>query len=313
MSDSTRWDVLVLGGANTDQLVRGKKLPRPGETLEGDVFQRAVGGKGANQAVAAARLGAQVAFVGCVGNDERGNEVIDTLSREGVDTTFISLTDQKPTGVALVMVDEKGEKQILTAPGANQDMRLEDVQRAAVAIQSAKVLLIQLEVALKIVDLALRIADDKGITTILDPAPAQILKPPLLRHVHVIRPNAGEAQVLTGIRVENRSSARKAAVKLLEKGVRSVVVQAGSRGNLLVLPGAEHWLPRIDVASVDATGAGDAFAGAMAARLAQGDSLVEAADIGNVAAALSTTKLGAQASLPTFADVQEFLTKGDAA
>jgi ribokinase len=313
VSDLTRWDVIVVGAANTDYLIHAKKLPRAGETLKGDVFQSAVGGKGANQAVAAARLGAKVAFIGRVGGDERGGQVIDQLDKEGVDTTFMTCTDHKPTGVALIMVAETGEKQIVTAPGANQDMRLEDIHRATAAIQSVKVLLIQLEVPLEVVESALRIADQKGVKTILDPAPARKLKPALLRHVHVIRPNAGEARVLTGVPCESRSSAREAAQALLQQGVRAAIVQAGNQGNLLLWSNGEHWLPHVNVPSIDATGAGDAFAGAIAAQLAQGANLAAAASFGNMAAALATTKIGAQASLPTSEEVTAFLKTTGAA
>src|SRR5688572_8936198 len=136
---SSKFDVVVLGGINMDYLVRGETLPQPGDTVDGSEFLRAGGGKGANQAVAATRLGAKVAFIGRVGGDERGGQVIDQLDKEGVDTTFMTCTDHKPTGVALIMVAETGEKQIVTAPGANQDMRLEDIHRATAAIQSVKV------------------------------------------------------------------------------------------------------------------------------------------------------------------------------
>src|ERR1041385_6688985 len=150
MADLTRWEVVIVGGANTDYLIRGKRLPRPGETIQGEQFQTAIGGKGVNQAVTASRMGARVAFVGRVGNDARGDQIIDGLDRENVDTSFISCTDHGPTGVALIMVDDKGEKQILTAPGANLDMRVEDIERASRAIRSAKVLLVQLEIPMKI-------------------------------------------------------------------------------------------------------------------------------------------------------------------
>lgn len=313
MTDLTHWDVVVVGGANTDYLVRGKDLPRPGETVAGDVFQDAIGGKGANQAVAASRMGARVAFVGRVGNDDRGDQVIDQLDREGVDTSFIVCTDHKPTGVAVIMVNEKGEKQILTAPGANQDMRLEDVERAAIAIRSAKVLLTQLEIPLKIVEAALKIAHENNVTTILDPAPAQALKPNLLLKVDTVRPNAREARVLTGIESTNRRTAYQAAQALLKKGTRTAIVEAGNAGNLILWSDGEHWLPRIPVQAVDATGAGDAFLGALAAQLARGADLISASIFANAASALATTKLGAQASLPTYDEVTSLRRKQQAA
>jgi ribokinase len=313
MADLTKWDVVVVGGANTDYLIRGKHLPRPGDTIEGETFQTAIGGKGVNQAVAASRMGARVAFVGRVGNDARGDQIIDGLDREGVDTSFISCTDHGPTGVALVMVDDKGEKQILTAPGANHDMRLEDVDRAAKAIRSAKALLVQLEIPLKVVQAALKVAAKSSGIAILDPAPAQPLKPELFRSVDIIRPNSGEARVLTGIECRNRSSARRAAQALLAKGVRIAIVQADKEGNLIVSSDDENWLPHIPVKSIDATGAGDAFLGTLAARLAQGHDLLSSSKFANAASALATTKLGAQAGLPTYDEVFHLLQKQKAA
>lgn len=313
MTDLTRWDVVVLGGANTDYLVRGKELPRPGTTIQGDIFQSAIGGKGVNQAVAASRMGARVAFVGRVGNDDLGDRIIDQLDREGVDTSFIVCTDHKATGAALVMVNEKGERQILTAPGANEDVRLDDVERAAIAIRSAKVFLVQLEIPLKIAAAALKIAHESNVTTVLDPAPAQPLKPGLLRQVNVVRPNAAEARVLTGIETKNRSTARQAAQALLNKGARAAIVDAGNAGHLLLWSDGEHWLSRIPVRAVDATGASDAFLGALAAQLAQGADLISASIFANAASALATTKLGAQAGLPTYDDVTSLLRKPRAA
>jgi len=313
VADLIRWDVVVVGGANTDYLVRGKALPRPGQTIEGSVYQEAIGGKGVNQAVAAARMGARVAFVGRVGNDNRGDQIIDGLDKENVDTTFISCTDHKPTGVALVMVDEMGEKQIFTAPGANHDMRPEDVERAKAVIESAKVVVAQLEAPLRIVEMVFKFAHDSNVTTVLDPAPAQTLPSSLLRHVNIIRPNVGEAKTLTGIETKNRASARRAARALIEKGVRTAIIQAGNEGTLVVWSDGEHWLPRIPLEAVDATGAGDAFVGTLAAQLALGRDLIAASTFANAASALATTKLGAQASLPTREEVEALLKRHKAA
>jgi ribokinase len=313
MTDLTCWDVVVIGGANTDYLVSGKTLPRPGETVTGEAFQGAIGGKGVNQAVAASRMGARVAFVGRVGNDNRGDQIIEGLDKEGVDTAFITCTDHKPTGVALVMVDEKGEKQILTAPGANHDMRIEDIERAAKVIQTAKVVLMQLEVPLKVLEAALHIARKSGVTTILDPAPAQPLTAAFLKNVDIIRPNANEARILTGIETRTRHAAGRAAQALLNKGAGIAIVQAGDEGNLLVGPDDELWLQHIPVKAVDATGAGDAFAGTLAAHLALGADLATAAMFANAASAIATTRLGAQAGLPTYEEVEELLNSKKAA
>jgi ribokinase len=291
------WDVVVVGGANTDYLVKGPRLPRAGETVEGDVFQEAPGGKGANQAVAAARLGARVTLLARLGTDRRGDEMAARLAEEAVDTRHLVRDAEAPTGVALVLVDREGEKQILTAPGANRRLTVGDVEAAA-AIRATQILLAQLEVPLEAVTAAFRLAREAGARVVLDPAPAQWLSNEVLRLTDVIRSNAGEAEVLTGVRVEDRASARRAAEQLLLRGVGAVLVQAGSEGNLLVWPDGEAWLPKLPVEAVDATGAGDAFAGALAVLLAEGRSLEEAARFANAAAALSTTVLGAQGGLP---------------
>jgi ribokinase len=297
-SGTTGYHVVVVGGVNTDYLVKGERLPGRGETLEGEVFQEAPGGKGANQAVAVARLGCQVALIARIGADERGGRILDQLANEGVDVTYTHRRDEAPTGVALIMVDHSGEKQILTAPGANRQLTEADVRGAKKTIVASKVLLVQLEVPLPAVRLALRLARAAGVRTVLDPAPAVPLAADMLKLVDVIRPNASEAETLTGVPVQDRASAAQAARVLLSSGVGAAVVQAGDAGDLLVTPNEEHFLPRISVESVDATGAGDAFAAALAVGLAEHRPLIEAAAMGSAAAALATTKLGAQAGLP---------------
>ena len=299
--------MIVVGGANVDFLVRSERLPAAGETLQGDTFLESPGGKGANQAVAAARLGARVAFVGRIGTDARGDALIATLERERVDVSRVRRDREAPTGVALIAVDRSGEKQILVAPGANGRLSPEDVERAGEAIASARVLLTQLEVPLPCVALALERAHAAGAATVLDPAPARPLEDALLRRVSVIRPNSGEAGVLTGMPVSDRAEASRAARALLGRGVGAAIVQAGEEGDLLVTGGEERLYPRLPVKSVDATGAGDAFAGALAAALAEGRPLPEAAARGNAAAALATTRFGAQAGLPSREELERLL------
>jgi ribokinase len=294
---------------NTDYLVKGERLPTPGETLEGEVFQQAPGGKGANQAVAVGRLGCRVALIGRIGADDRGKRMLEQLATEGVDAAYIRRDDEAASGVALIMVDRSGEKQILTAPGANRRLREADVSAAKEAIASSMVLLVQLEVPLPAVTLALRLARAAGVRTVLDPAPAVPLSEDILQLVDVIRPNASEAETLTGVPARDRTSAARAARVLLNRGVGAAVVQAGEAGNLLVTRDDERFLPRIPVESVDATGAGDAFAAALAVGLAEERSLTEAAAMGSAAAALATTQLGAQAGLPRRAEVLRLLAQ----
>jgi ribokinase len=298
---------MVVGGVNMDYLVKGERLPGPGETLEGELFQEAPGGKGANQAVAVARLGCRVALIARTGTDDRGKRMLDQLTGEGVDVGYIRRDDAAPTGVALIMVDRSGEKQILTAPGANRRLTEDDVAAAKETVASAKVLLAQLEVPLPAVALALRLARAARVKTVLDPAPAVPLPDDVLQLVDLIRPNASEAETLTGVPVHDRTSAARAARVLLKRGVGAAVVQAGEAGNLLVTPDDERFLPKIPVESVDATGAGDAFAAGLAVGLAEQRSLAEAAVLGNAAAALATTKLGAQAGLPRREEVLRLL------
>ena len=309
MATNSKWDVVVVGGINTDYLIRGETLPGSGQTVEGEVFLQGPGGKGANQAVAAARLGARVCMVARVGPGLRGEAMIEALREEGVDTQYVTRDEHMETGAAVIMVDQTGEKQILTAPGANLNVTVYDVLKAEPAIRAARVLLTQLEVPLLAVTEALRIARANAVRTVLDPAPPRRLEQTILKDVELIKPNSNEAEVLTGIKVKERASARSAAESLIGMGVQAVAIQAGPEGNLLVWHGGEHWLPKVPVETVDATGAGDAFTGAMAFELARNTPLVEAAKVANAAAAFATTKLGAQVSLPRLEDVQAILAK----
>jgi ribokinase len=293
------WDVVVLGGANTDYLIRGRTVPAPGQTVEGLEFQTAAGGKGANQAVAAARLGARVAFIGRVGADDRGGHLIQQLEREGVDGRFVTRDRRHATGAALIMVGADGEKSILTAPGANGHLSLASVGPAARAITNARILLVQFEAPKPVLLWAARLAQRHGVRIILDPAPPTYSPgEELLRLVYLVKPNRHEAHSLTGIDPRDRASARRAAHRLLAQGVKAVCVESGQRGNLLVWAGGEQWIPRVSVRRVDATGAGDAYAAGFAVALAEGQPLPAAARFANAAAALKTTRLGAQAGLP---------------
>jgi ribokinase len=293
-----RWDVVVVGGANMDYLVRGSKLPTPGETIEGDTFKQDPGGKGANQAVAAARLGARVAFIGRMGMDDNGRQIVERLNDEGVDTHYVAFDRQAITGIALVMVAHSAEKQIITAPGANQRLRPVDIRAAQEVLHNTAVVLTQLEIPVECVEQAMRLGYESGAKIVLDPAPARPFSQHLFPMISVIKPNASEATAMTGIEVKDRASARKAAHYLLEQGVNAVAVQAGDEGNLLISAENEVWLPKLAVNSVDTTGAGDAFAAALAVCLAENRSMAETGAWANAAAALKTTGLGAQDALP---------------
>jgi ribokinase len=302
-----KYDVVVVGGANTDFLVRGGRLPRPGETVDGEEFMIAGGGKGANQAVAAARLGARVAFIACLGPDSRGDELVKLLRKEGLDCKHVSRDSNAPTGTALIMVDDSGEKQIMCAPGANHKLTPSRIHSAASVIRNTRVLLIQFEVPMATVLTAAKIAHAAGVRIVLDPAPPAKAPANLLELIEVIRPNASEAETLTGVKVTDAKSARRAAQKLFARGVKAVALQAGERGDLMVWSGGEKLLPRLKVKTVDATGAGDAFAAGFSVALAEGRSYREAAAFANAAAALATTKVGAMPAMPRRREVLSLL------
>lgn len=301
------FDIVVVGGINSDFVLRGKHVPKPGETVVMSEFFQGPGGKGANQAVAAARLGARVAMVGCVGDDERGDAAIRNLKKEGVETRYIARV-KTFTGAALILVDGDGEKSIGACMGANAKLTAAQVRAAAEAIGSCKVLLMQLEVPDAALVAAAKFKKDHRI--FLDPAPPRKLAPQLLKRIEVIRPNSAEAEFLTGIEVSDRKSAGRAAAAFVKRGVRMVIVQAGHGGDLLVTEKQQTYSPHFKVKSVDATGAGDAFAAAFAVGMAEGKkSPAEILRMASATAALKTTKMGAQAGLPTRHAVEQFFRK----
>jgi len=300
--------IVVIGSSNTDMVVRTARLPAPGETVTGGQFLLAAGGKGANQAVAAARLGAEVTLVAKVGADMFGDQAIAGYRKEGIFTDFLFRDPQNPTGVALILVDQRGENLISVASGANHALVPEDVQRAAERIRSADVVLLQLEIPLPTVACAAQLAAEAGVPVILDPAPAPAgpLDPSLLGHVAYVKPNETEAERLTGIPVRDEPSARQAAARLLEGGVRHAIITMGAKGALWVERERSGFVPGHRVEAVDSTAAGDAFSGALACALARGLALDEAVRYAGVVGALSVTRLGAQPSLPTEEEVRRF-------
>jgi len=302
--------ILVVGGVGVDYVVHGGSACGPGESTNGDAFLEAPGGKGGNQAVAIVRLGGRATLVACVGQDARGDRLLERLEAEGVDTRHLVRAAAAPSGVTLIHVHDQGRKRSYAAPGANRCLDRSHIRAASETIRSAHGVLAQLEVPLDSVSEAFRIARDAGVRTFLDPAPATKLSEPFLQLVDVIRPNAHEAEVLTGIRVHDRASARRAAGWLLERGIGLVAVEAGHGGNLIVWQGGEHWQPRIPVETIDVTGAGDAFAAALCGALAEGRPIPDAAAFANAAAALATTKLGAQPSLPQRDAIMALMNRG---
>jgi ribokinase len=306
MATGEQADIVVVGGINTDFLVQGPRLPGPGDNVRGHLFLESLGGKGADGAVGAARLGARVALIGRVGMDARGLALLEQLEGEGVDIGAVARDPSALTGVVLEMVDEAGQKQTLASPGANLCMRVADVMQAEERISAASVLLVDLEVPMDVVSAAVHHARAAGTRVLLDPAPAMSLPEDLLEAVHVIRPNAEEAEALTGVEVRDRGSARQAAENLLRRGVGGVVV-ASPDGSLVLSSEGELWLPDLSVERADTTGAGDAFCAALAVALTEGKSLAQAARFAHEASALATMRLGALGGLPTREQVESRL------
>ena len=299
--------IVVVGSSNMDLVVKSPRIPAVGETVLGEDFIMTPGGKGANQAVAAAKLGAEVYLVAKLGQDVFAQQSLSNFEKEGVHTEYIVQTADAPSGVALITVDRAGDNVIVVAPGANQKLSPQDVQEAQAAIVSSGALVAQLEVPLETVECAARLAHESEVPFVLNPAPAQKLDAELLAMVDVLTPNETEARILTGVEVTDENSARAAACELLERGVKAVILTMGAKGFLLSDGRKTEFVPAIKVNAVDATAAGDAFTGALAVGLAQGKALFDAALFANYVAALSVTKMGAQSSMPTRREVESFI------
>lgn len=295
-------DVCVVGSLNMDLVVKAPRFPAVGETVTGATFAAFPGGKGANQAVAAARLGARVAMVGRVGADAFGEQLIAGLQTEGVDVTRVLVDRTAPTGVASITVDAAGDNAIVVASGANARLRPEDVEAAAGLIGSAHVLLLQLEVPLETVMRAARLGRAGGAIVCLDPAPATPLPAECYPLLDVIDPNETEVRILTGLPTSTIPEAERAAETLLQRGARAAVVKLGERGAVYLSPAGRAHVAAIPVTPVDTTAAGDAFAAALGVALGEGKTLAEAVRFATRAAALKVTRLGARA-LPTRAEV----------
>jgi len=289
-----------------DFTVAVPRLPAEGETVTGGSFYVSHGGKGANQAVAARRLGGDVRFVGCVGQDPQGDRVVEQLAAEGIPTDGVIRTEAA-TGVALITVDREGRNQIAVASGANLELLPDLAKMHASLMPWAKVLLLQLEIPVSSVQWALATAREHGVLSILNPAPAQPLPDTLLSLVDCLTPNANEAEVLTGIAVTAPDRASQAAQHLLARGVRRVIVTLGTRGVLYCDGKSALHFPAFPVDAVDTTGAGDAFNGALAVGLAAAGTWEEALPLANAAAALACTRRGAQTSFPRRAEVETFM------
>lgn len=290
--------ILVVGSSNTDMVIQTSHFPAPGETILGGDFFMNPGGKGANQAVAAARLGGEVTFVCRVGDDLFGRQAREQFSREGMDTRFVITDANHPSGVALITLDKAGENSIVVASGANGHLSAEDLSLLEGEIGQYAYMLTQLETPLSAVKQLAQLSQRHQVPLILNPAPAQALDDELLAKLYAITPNETEAALLTGIAVTDVSSARAAAAKLRERGVEVVIITLGARGAYLSSSVHDELIPAPKVAAKDTTAAGDTFNGALTVALGEGAELPEAIAFANRAAAISVTRLGAQASVP---------------
>ena len=299
--------VVVVGSSNTDMIIRVPWIPKPGETILGGEFCTAPGGKGANQAVAAARAGGDVAFIARVGNDMFGSEALKGFVADEIDIEHIIKDTTAPSGVASIFVDRNGQNSIAVAGGANANLSPADIEAAEKTIATADILVMQLETPIETVTAAAMMAHADGVKVILNPAPAQPLTDELLKMVSILTPNETEAELLTGIGVEDEDDARKAAEALRRRGVATVLVTLGENGVIIATADGVKRVDAFKVDPVDTTAAGDVFNGALAVAIAEGSPLDKAVVFANAAAAMSVTKLGAQPSAPTRNEIEEFM------
>ncbi len=306
-TQTSRRQILVVGSSNTDMVIKAARLPRPGETILGGTFFMNPGGKGANQAVAIARLGGSVTFICKTGSDIFGHQSQQLFEEEGINTSYVFSDSGNPSGVALITVDEKAENCIVVASGANANLLPSDLAKAEEAIEQADLILMQLEVPMETVCFVADIAWQKGKKVILNPAPAHPLPADLLRHLYLITPNETEAEMITGVKITDESSAGEAARLLSEMGGQHVIITLGSKGALIYSDGKAEMVPALKVEAVDTTAAGDVFNGALTVALSEGRSLKEAARFACKASAISVTRVGAQSSAPYRNEVDIFV------
>ena len=300
--------VVVVGSTNTDMTVRVPRIPAPGETAGGRDFRVSGGGKGANQAVAAARSGATVAFLTAVGDDALGEQALARLGAEAIDLRMAQRMPG-PSGVALIVVDDTGENAIAVAAGANGELRPAHVQPLGDRLAPGDVVLLQLEIPMAAVLTAATLAQARGARVVLNPAPAPVdgLPDALIQTVTVLVPNEHEAEQLTGVRVDDAAGLAHAAAVLHARGVPDVLITLGARGVFVSGPGGSRLLPAFPVTAIDTTAAGDVFCGALAVALTEGQSVEDAARFAAAAAAISVTRPGAQASAPHRAEIETLL------
>lgn len=299
--------ILVIGSSNMDLVVQVPRCPAAGETLFGSSFTTNYGGKGANQAVAVARIGSGVTFMTKLGNDTFGQQMRQHFSEEGMDLTHILTDAESPTGTALITVEDKGENRIIVVPGANARLTENDAESLSAEINSCRFVLTQLEIPLPTVLHIAEMTSAAGKQLILNPAPARPLPNSLLQKVFLITPNETEAEILTGIQVSDAESARRAALWFREKGVQQIVITMGSQGAFVFTDDFQGMVPAYKVKAIDTTAAGDVFNGALTVALSEGKTTADAARFGCAASALAVMRPGAQSSIPTRTKIDAFL------
>lgn len=295
--------ILVIGSSNTDMVVQSPRIPQPGETILGGTFFMNAGGKGANQAVAAARLGGNVSFIAKTGEDIFGRQAILLFQQEGIDVSGIVVDAKFPSGVALINVDANGENAIVVAPGANAALHASDIDAVKEKIETATIILMQLETPIPTIEYVAQLAAERNIPVVLNPAPAAALSDALLKNISIITPNQKEAEMLTGIKVVDESSALKAAQALKAKGVKTIIITMGAQGAFVLHENESYLVKSIKVKAVDTTAAGDVFNAALVVALSNGETMKDAVSFACKAAAISVTRLGAQASAPYLNEV----------
>lgn len=304
----TKPNILVIGSSNTDMVIKADHLPSAGETILGGEFFMNPGGKGANQAVAAARLGGSVTFICKTGNDIFGRQSVQLFEEEGIDISYLISDPKSPSGVALITVDKEAENCIVVASGSNATLSREDLAKAQAAIEQAAIVLLQLEIPIPTVAHVAAAAFKAGGLVVLNPAPACDLPEELYPHIYIITPNRKEAEMLSGVKVTDLDSAAEAARVIMNKGVKNVVITLGKSGALILNEEGRSHIPAIPVEALDTTAAGDVFNGALVVALAENKNLVAATEFACRASAIAVTRLGAQSSAPyrrELADVAE--------
>ncbi len=302
-------NIVVIGSSNTDLFMKVTTIPKPGETVIGGEIYKSLGGKGANQAVAASRVGGNITFICSLGDDIYGKESIQSFSNEGISVEHIKIEKSKASGLAMIIVDRYGENIITVASGANECLTPEYIESLKQVIKNADLLLMQLEIPVETVRTAAKIAYENNVKVMLNPAPARELTGDLLSYISILTPNVHEAETLSGIKIKSSEDIQKAANVFLRKGIETVIITQGSKGVYCESNNCNDFIPSFSVDAVDTTAAGDIFNGVLAVRISEGFSFPEAIKYASAAAAISVTRLGSLTSAPFQNEINQFLLK----